>query len=421
MTGRHVTTRCVLQSQCYVPILGQQPSKEVPVFGHVNRWAAPVCAFSLTVLTVAGVGLGSSGPAASASSEPWTACTSGLNISSSPRQPGTESAILRAVSAPSAADAWAVGELDVQQQPSLPYIQHWNGAAWSTASIDLPLIEGTALNMSSLTAVIAFSPTDVWAGGTQQAKSGLYSPVLLHWDGTAWTLRSLPLPAGSSRIVAFAGTGGSDLWVGEGTGNQVSYLDHYDGSNWTSQSSPVTIQTLTSFSPDQVEIGGETEGDDATIADYQGGNWSLTGDPGSSEVADLSGPGPDDLWAVGTPGRLSDLWELQHYNGTDWTNVASAASGIVVASNGTDTAEAILDTSESLTGGPIAVRASDPPSPSLSSLSTTQLAWDPSWGSNVVIRSIAASPRGALFAVGSILEAGHTFVQEGIVFRDCPG
>jgi hypothetical protein len=386
------------------------------VFNVMNRFSALASAGAMVTLIVAGSAVSATAPVAATSSPPWSACTSGLNITSSPRQPYPDGAILYAVSAPSATDAWAVGEL-TGPSLSLPQAEHWNGSTWTVTSIDLPALDGAADSLSSFDAVAAFSPTDAWAGGFQDEPSGEY-PVLAHWNGTTWTLRTFPTPASHVSVQALAGTGGGDLWVGEQTGDQTDYLAHYDGTSWTLQQSPLAIQSLTALGPDQVAVGGEQNGDDAAIADYVGGNWSVIADPGSSEVTDISGNQPDDLWAVGAPESPYTNWTLLHYTASGWTDLTGAIAGIVVTSNGAGDAAGVMN---NFGATPAAFKFSDPNGPIWGPYSQTNLAWDPSYGTELDIHAIAATPRGALFAVGSLRENGIPDIQEPIVFRDCPG
>jgi hypothetical protein len=62
-----------------------------------------------------------------------------------------------------------------------PLVLHWDGTAWTQTAA--PFF-GTA---SSLDGVSAFSPTGAWAvGGAVQNKNG-GNTLILRWNGTAWT------------------------------------------------------------------------------------------------------------------------------------------------------------------------------------------------------------------------------------------
>jgi len=364
-------------------------------------------------------GLTDSPQAATAASSPWAACTSGLNVTGSPVQPSPIGAVLYAVSAPSASDAWAAGQVDPTQRPSLPLLEHWNGSTWSEESINLPKITGLKLQMSQLNAVTAFSPTDAWAGGEMQETNGTYAPVLLHWNGSDWEMRDLPV-TGDTQISAMAGTGGGDLWIAEQEG--TDQLVHSNGTTLSFVSTPMArINSIDSFAPDALEVGGETSSNEAEISSYQDGQWSTVADPGYSEVTDVSGTGPDDVWAMGFVNEpFNENYELQHYNGTTWTSIAPSFEGGIVTSDGADRAEAVLTDQNGDPGTWYAVQVDDPAGATAPSLASSALMFDPSWGRNLSMQAITATPRGALFAVGSLLEPSTTAaIPQGIVYRDC--
>ena len=63
------------------------------------------------------------------------------------------------------------------------------------------------------------SPTDIWAYGSYFAASGSENQMtlLLHWDGTSWSLAASPNPTSSSFLddILFCGVvaGSGDVWL----------------------------------------------------------------------------------------------------------------------------------------------------------------------------------------------------------------
>ena len=88
-------------------------------------------------------------------------------------------------------DVWAVGA--VSSGSSQSAIAHWDGAAWTPASIP---------NIGPLTQVSARASNDVWAGN----QNGF-----LRWDGTTWHL--LPAPQPYSSLVDLEVVGPADVWI----------------------------------------------------------------------------------------------------------------------------------------------------------------------------------------------------------------
>jgi hypothetical protein len=101
-------------------------------------------------------------------------------------QPGTSSN-LSAVTATSAANVWAVGAF-IKGNASDTLVLHWNGAAWTRAASPSP---GGSVPLDQLFAVSATSANNAWAvGAYDNGPTG--GTVILHWDGTAWTLVPSP-------------------------------------------------------------------------------------------------------------------------------------------------------------------------------------------------------------------------------------
>jgi hypothetical protein len=108
---------------------------------------------------------------------------------------------LRAISAVSPSDIWAVGQkkpstAENREQPAL--IEHWNGSQWS-------LVPSGDLH-GSLTGVAALSATDAWAVG---------AGVSAHWNGTTWT--AVPFPSEAEalgpRVESVSGIAGGPLFA----------------------------------------------------------------------------------------------------------------------------------------------------------------------------------------------------------------
>lgn len=101
----------------------------------------------------------------------------------------TADGTLQAVAATSAVDAWAVGYLG---QQGTPLIVHWNGTAWRRVPAGAPA-------RTFLHAVAASSPASAWAlGETYRTSSSRQMPVILHWNGRPWPQVPSAAPPGAS-------------------------------------------------------------------------------------------------------------------------------------------------------------------------------------------------------------------------------
>ena len=85
---------------------------------------------------------------------------------------------------------------------------------------------------NSLAGVAAIASNDVWAVGTQQP-TNLTDPstLVLHWDGSAWTIVPSANEDGS-HLLAAAGVASNDVWAtGYSDGGTLS--EHWDGVSWS--------------------------------------------------------------------------------------------------------------------------------------------------------------------------------------------
>ena len=105
---------------------------------------------------------------------------------------------LRAVSADSAGDLWAVGDDGHGQGVALRLV----GGTW--VRVPVPHVSSDRLR-----GVKVFGPNDAWAVGDSGG-----STLVLHWNGAAWSVVPSPNPDGYSNILnAVDGVSGSDLWA----------------------------------------------------------------------------------------------------------------------------------------------------------------------------------------------------------------
>lgn len=168
-----------------------------------------------------------------------------LGAAAAPTWPGASVAsyqgVLNGVSAVSSTDVWAVGG---------SLILHWNGSAW--AKVPDPNPNST----SNLSAVSARSPSEAWAVGsycTSGCNSGsrVFQALLLRWNGTAWTRVVSPEPRGavSSFLQGVSVHSPSDAWaVGYYCASAPCYtfgpavlhtlILHWNGTRWTVVRSP---------------------------------------------------------------------------------------------------------------------------------------------------------------------------------------
>jgi len=109
---------------------------------------------------------------------------------------GTGNNQLNAVLALASNNVWAVGfstPTAAQQSQSQTLIEHFDGTSWSV--VPSPNVGSNDSQVNKLVGLTANSPDDIWAFGSFISPDGLRTMTLvLHWDGTSWTIVSSPDP-----------------------------------------------------------------------------------------------------------------------------------------------------------------------------------------------------------------------------------
>ncbi len=98
---------------------------------------------------------------------------------------------LTSVTCTESSNCWAVGStMDASGNPSASLVDHWDGSTWTT----IPSLDpSTPANI--LTAVSCIDPSDCWATGATDAASGQNTtpvPYIENWNGSAWTVEPSP-------------------------------------------------------------------------------------------------------------------------------------------------------------------------------------------------------------------------------------
>jgi hypothetical protein len=115
---------------------------------------------------------------------------------------------LRAVTATSASDVWAVGDAPGSDGSSQALIERWNGTTWSVVSS--PQVTTPAL----LSGVAAVSANDVWVVGSQGSDILFFQTLIEHWNGTTWKVVSSPSPGSfSTQLAGVAAVSARNVWA----------------------------------------------------------------------------------------------------------------------------------------------------------------------------------------------------------------
>jgi hypothetical protein len=234
---------------------------------------------------------------------------------------------MSAIASLSASDAWAAGSFYTLPQPTPEpagaVIEHWDGTQWAI----VPNPDSAASTDSYLDALTVVSPSDIWAVGGQNANgAGGQTPLVEHYNGTAWTV--VPAPAGAvpAEFSAVSAEGPSDVWaVGAqtdpGTGKATGLVEHWNGTAWSvvtglpplsgnSEHPSSELLSVYAASPTDVwatvkTVLASTDLGMENFLHWDGTSWTLVPVPGPQEYGldyeytGIAGSGPNDIWATG--------------------------------------------------------------------------------------------------------------------------
>jgi hypothetical protein len=186
-----------------------------------------------------------------------------------------------------------------------------------------------------LLGVAALSANDAWAVGTR-AVNGVFSPLAEHWNGTSWTVVSVPAPSNFNELYAVAMVSSSDVWAVGVSTNWSGLIEHWNGSTWSVVASPITgpqtpLYGVTAFASNNVWAVGEN-GAVGTLLHYDGVRWTAVTHPeptGSTLTvfSKVAGTSASDVWAVGESYTSSQQTLVEHYDGKSWKIVPSPVQG----------------------------------------------------------------------------------------------
>ena len=280
---------------------------------------------------------------------------------------------LYGVTAISASDAWAVGDVYNQalgDQQTLT--QHWDGTRWRT--VPSPSVRNA---YNHLTGVSGTSSSDIWAVGyTIDDRTYAWQALILHWDGSRWSIaRGAALGTSYNALTRVVAVAPNDVWAVGYNGTSINFhtlAEHWDGFSWTAVTTPApgtydALYGITATSANDVwATGYYKEGSftyESLTLHWNGTSWIKIESPNTTEYNWFNGvtaPAANDVWAVGYEyedgGSAIAHPLIQHWDGTAWsvvdnpqvpdghyTNLADAAwissTDVVAVGTSTDTHE----------------------------------------------------------------------------------
>jgi len=214
---------------------------------------------------------------------------------------------LTSVHATSATDAWAVGTFD-NGTADQTLILHWNGTAWQQVSSPSP---GGPGSNDELFGVTATSANDAWAVGNVEAPTGNETSLILHWNGLQWTRKASPHPGTNSPLLAVDASSATNAWAVGNTSNgglSQTLALHWNGSKWArvatpSPANPGSADSLRSVAVPSASNAWAVEGVNG-ILHWDGQAWTAVDTPQppgaiSTALNAVASTRAGSAWAVG--------------------------------------------------------------------------------------------------------------------------
>ena len=142
---------------------------------------------------------------------------------------------LLGVSCPEAGFCEAVGAED-NGANGVMLAEAWNGTSWTIQSVPSPA--GTT--SAALRAVSCTSATFCEAVGSFRNGFSADVPLAEIWDGTSWSAQPVPAPSGQT-LALLSGVSCTSASFCEATGNSPPFAEMWDGTSWTLQAMPAGV------------------------------------------------------------------------------------------------------------------------------------------------------------------------------------
>lgn len=223
---------------------------------------------------------------------------------------------LAAISAVSASDIWAVGITTSASSTSgyQPLIEHWNGTHWSISNS--PAVAGR------LSSVAAIGSNDAWAVGAYSGPNGIQT-LTEHWNGAHWSVVNSPNPSIINNLNSVVKISAHDVWAAGNYTNSPApsaeftpLIVHWNGTKWSVVNSVLQgtsdlLNGMAAVSANNIVVVGDyrtgldPQGPYFTLVErWNGTQWSVVNSPSpgsldSDLVAAARVPRTNRIWAVG--------------------------------------------------------------------------------------------------------------------------
>jgi hypothetical protein len=238
-----------------------------------------------------------------------------------PVDPPSGGGLFNGVSCPSAQACVAVGRTNG------PLAEAWNGTSWKLASVPTPAgsvgseLDGVSCASARNCEAVGFNNLP----STGPVVNG--DPLAEHWNGTSWSVQSVPVPTGAPNYTTFFGVScpSERFCVAVGA---FGALATWNGAAWSTQiiNPDEDLDGVSCSSPTACTAVGEygflTSGlVGPVVLRFNGTSWSTQSTPDNSSFQAVSCPTATACTATGVIGKLGSGYinVAEHWNGTTWS------------------------------------------------------------------------------------------------------
>ncbi len=215
-------------------------------------------------------------------------------------------------------DVFVVGQWNIHVDDSPEregVILHYDGSSWTL--MRPPVLDYFA-SQGSYHAVWGASGTNVFAVGKENSGETTSNEALVaHYDGTGWS--RMAIPSNNDSWDDVHGTSSRDVWavsnyVGPFLGGPYSSIWHYDGTEWDVSTGYEGMNLSGIWASSSTSVFAVGGGEHGEVFHYDGVTWSRMTVPPTGYLRDVWGTSDHDVYAVGQNGIL-------HFDGSTWTDM----------------------------------------------------------------------------------------------------
>jgi hypothetical protein len=159
-------------------------------------------------------------------------------LTASPNGPASVDSELAGAACASATSCFAVGSQRASGHPTRILVEHWDGSAWTVMSVPQPGSLG-----AELTSVSCPSATSCFAAG--RLEGGVPKTLVLHWDSATWTVAATPNKStdGDNELHAVSCASPTTcfavgVWQPGSLQSASTLIERWNGTTWTITTSP---------------------------------------------------------------------------------------------------------------------------------------------------------------------------------------